>query len=95
MIDIKHISELAGLKIEPNKERLYKTQLESVINFISDLEEVNTEETKLDIIATNINNHWDEDVISESLSIDNVLFNTNSKHNNLFKVSGILKNKIF
>ena len=91
MIDIKHISKLAGLNIKSEEESLFKLQLENVLKYISSLEEVNTENVRLDKVKSKINNRWEEDKIEQSLSLEDVLYNTNSKFNDLFKVKAILK----
>jgi aspartyl-tRNA(Asn)/glutamyl-tRNA(Gln) amidotransferase subunit C len=90
MINIKHIAKLAGLKIKNDEEIIYQKQLEEVLNYISALNIIDTEKVIIDQFQNKINNRWSEDIISESLNVEDVLFNTNSKYNNLFKVKAIL-----
>ena len=90
MINIKHIAKLAGLQIKDDEERVYQKQLEEVLNYISELNAIDTEKVTLDQSQNKINNRWQEDIISNSLNVEDVLFNTNSKYNNLYKVKAIL-----
>jgi hypothetical protein len=52
---------------------------------------IDTKNVNLDKIKNKNQNHWNEDIISESLGVNDALFNSNSVHNNLFKVKAIIK----
>lgn len=93
MMDIKHISKLANLDLNKKEEKLFQKQLPEIISFISHLSEVDTSDVKLEGSSTNLKNIYAEDIVKESLPVDDVLFNTSSKVNNLFKVGMVLKNK--
>lgn len=93
MINIKHLSNLANLTLTKDEEKLYLKQLEKVVSFVSHLEEVDTSGVTLSN-TNNINNIYSQDNIKPSLPIEDVLFNSKLKHNNLFKVDIVLKNKI-
>lgn len=92
MINIKHLSKLADLALSKEEEKLYLKQLEKVVSFVSHLEEVDTSGITL-TNTNNIKNIYAPDEIMPSLPIDEVLFNSQSKYNNLFKVDIVLKNK--
>lgn len=93
MMDIKHISKLANLNLSNKEEKLFQKQLPEIVSFISHLSEVDTSDVKLEGASTNLKNVYSEDIVKESLTVEDALFNTSSKVNNLFKVGMVLKNK--
>lgn len=95
MMDIKHISKLANLNLSNKEDKLFQKQLPEIISFISHLSEVDTSDVKLEGASTNLINVYSEDIVKESLAVEDALFNTSSKENNLFKVELVLKNKKF
>jgi len=95
MMDIKHISKLANLNLSNKEEKLFQKQLPEIVSFISHLSEVDTSDVKLEGASTNLINVYSEDIVKESLAVEDALFNTSSKENNLFKVELVLKNKKF
>jgi aspartyl-tRNA(Asn)/glutamyl-tRNA(Gln) amidotransferase subunit C len=92
-MDIKHISKLANLQLSKKEEQLFQKQLPEIISFISHLSEVDTSDIELEGSSNNLKNVYSEDVVKESLPVEDVVFNTTSKANNLFKVEMVLKNK--
>ncbi len=93
MMDIKHLSKLANLKLSKSEQHLYQIQLENIISFISHLNEIDVSEVNLEADKEGIFNVYSEDKIKGSLAVDEVLFNASSKHDSFFKVGMVLKNK--
>ncbi len=93
MINIKHLSKLAGLTLKKKEEQVFLKQLEEVVSFVSQLNEVDTSNVSLEEDKNTITNVYSDDTIKQSLSSDEVLFNSDSRYNNFFKVGMVLKNK--
>lgn len=90
-IDVSHIAKLANLTLKKDEEKIYESQLSSIINYIEKLKEVDTENVPETSQVTNLENVTKKDVASPSLSQDEALFNTNNKHNGFFKVKAIFE----
>ncbi len=90
-IDVSHIAKLANLTLKKDEEKIYESQLSSIINYIEKLKEVDTENVPETSQVTNLENVTKEDVASPSLPQDEALSNTNNKHNGFFKVKAIFE----
>ena len=90
-IDIKHVAKLANLKLNPDEEKKFEKQLSDVLSYINKLNEIDTKDIKETSQVTGLENVFREDTTAPSLTQEEVLQNTPSKHNGLFKVKGILK----
>lgn len=92
MIDIKHLAELSNILLTEEEEKLFKGQLEDIINFVSQLNEVETNnELATENKAVNV---LRKDIVKDSLTVEEVLRNTDSVYNNYFSVDLVLKNKL-
>jgi aspartyl-tRNA(Asn)/glutamyl-tRNA(Gln) amidotransferase subunit C len=91
-IDVKHTAKLANLKLSSEEEKKLEAQLSSILDYVDKLQEIDTEKVEETTQATNLENVTREDVASPSLSQDEVLSNSKSHKNGLFKVKGILQN---
>lgn len=89
-INIPHIAKLANLKISVSQIKTFEYQLQSVLDYINKLKEVNTEKVEETSQVTGLENVTREDETSPSLSQEEALSNSKSTHNGLFKVKGIL-----
>lgn len=92
-IDVKHTAKLANLKLTPQEEKKFEEQLSSILDYVNKLQEVDTENVEETSQVTGLENVTREDRASPSLSQEEVLSNTKSQKNGLFKVKGILKNE--
>lgn len=90
-INVAHIAKLANLVINKNEIKQFESQLLSILSYIEKLKTVNTEKVKETTQVTNLENILRDDETSASLSQDEALKNTKSKHNGLFKVHAILQ----
>ena len=89
-IDVKHIAKLANLPLKDEEISKLESQLESTIEYIEMLNEVDTKNIEPTSQVTGLKNVTRDDIATESLSQDQALSNTTDKHNGLFKVKGIL-----
>ena len=91
-IDIKHVAKLASLKINPADEEKFEKQLSEILGYVEKLKEVDTKDVEITSQATGLENITREDKAGESLSQEEALSGTDSKHNGMFEVKAILDN---
>ena len=90
-INVSHIAKLANLSLKKDEEKIYESQLSSIINYIEKLKEVDTENVPETSQVTNLENVFKNDETTPSLFQDEVISNTNNKHNGFFKVKAIFE----
>lgn len=90
-INIKHVAKLANIPLTENEEEKLSSQLEETLQYIEDLQKINTQHTSTTNQVTNLENVTREDEARPSLSQEEALSNTKSQHNGFFKVKGILE----
>lgn len=91
-IDVKHIAKLANLPLKDEEIKKLESQLGETLDYIEQLNEVDTKNIEPTSQVTGLENITREDEASESLSQDEAVSNTTEKHNGLFKVKAILSN---
>ena len=92
-INIKHIAKLANLKLKPEDEKKFEKQLSEIVAYVEKLNEVDTKNVEITSQVTGLENVTREDKSTPSLTQEEVLSGTKSKHNGLFKVDAILENE--
>lgn len=92
-VDVLHIAKLAKLPLNSIEVKKYEEQLSSILSYIDKLQTIDTTNTKETSQTTGLENVTGEDVTSPSLSQEEALSNTKSKHNGLFKVKAILNDE--
>ncbi|OGH16813.1 MAG: hypothetical protein A3C30_00065 [Candidatus Levybacteria bacterium RIFCSPHIGHO2_02_FULL_40_18] len=90
-INIKHIAKLANLKLKDEDLPRLETQLNEIVSYVEKLNEVNTKNIEITSQVTGLENVTREDTPAPSLTQEEVLSGTRSKHNGLFKVGAILE----
>jgi aspartyl-tRNA(Asn)/glutamyl-tRNA(Gln) amidotransferase subunit C len=88
-IDISHVAKLANLTLTPTQEKTFEKQLGEVLNYISKLNEINTDSVEPISNITGILNVSREDEAKPSLSQDDALKNAPKIHNGFFEVDAI------
>ncbi len=89
-IDVAHIAKLANLPLSDKEKNKFESQLESTLDYIEQLKEVDTKNVEPTSQVTGLENVTRDDSPRESLSQNDALSNTKDKHNGLFKVKAIL-----
>ncbi len=89
-IDVAHVAKLANLPLTDEEKKKFEKQLSSILEYIEKLSEVDTKGIEPTSQVTGLENVMREDAPSESLTQDEALKNTKSKHNGLFKVPAVL-----
>ena len=90
-IDVSHIAKLANLPLKKEDLKKYENQLSAILEYIEKLKEVDTKNIKETSQTTNLENVTKKDLTAPSLSSEEALSNTKSKHNDLFKVKAIFE----
>lgn len=89
-ININHLAKLANLPLTDEEKEKFVGQLSSILDYFTKLNELDTSKTEPTSQVTGLENVTREDKAQPSLSQEDALANTKSKHNGLFKVSAIL-----
>lgn len=90
-IDISHVAKLANLKLTASEEKTFEKQLGEVLNYISKLNELNTEKIEPTSNVTGLMNVSREDESKPSLSQEDALKNAPKLHNGFFEVDAIFQ----
>ena len=90
-IDVLHIAKLSNLPLKKEEIEKYEKQLSSILEYIKKLQKVKTDNIPETSQVTNLENVARDDSTESSLSQEEALSNTKSKHNGSFKVKAILE----
>lgn len=87
---VKHVAHLARLEITEEEASKFSSQLEAILNFADQLEEVDTENVEPTFHVLDLQNVLREDVAEKSLTQEEILKNARSTEAGQFKVPSIL-----
>lgn len=90
-IDVVHVAKLANLSLNKEEIKKFESQLSETIEYIGQLNEIDTSNVKETSQVTGLSNVTRDDNTSASLTQEEALKNTKSTHNGLFKVKAILE----
>ncbi len=88
--DVKHVAQLARLKLTEEEINYFAKQLDSIVNYIDQLKEVNTSNVEPTTHVLPIQNVFRDDAARPSLKAGDALKNAPSKEKELFKVPRII-----
>lgn len=88
-INVKHVAKLANLPITDTEEKKFGKQLEETLKYIEGLNEVDTSKVEATDHVTGQESVLREDITTPSLSQEEALSNSKSKHNGMFKVKAV------
>lgn len=91
-IQVAHIAKLANLPLTDAEKKKFEPQLESTLEYIDQLNKVDTKNIEPTSQVTGLENVLREDIPTQSLTQEQALSNTKDKYNGLFKVKAILDN---
>lgn len=89
-INVNRIAKLANLPLTPEEEKKFEKQLSETLSYVDKLNQVNSKNIKTTSQVTGLENVTRHDEAAPSLTQEEALSNTKSKHNGLFKVKAIL-----
>lgn len=90
-IDIKHVAQLANLNLTKEEEKTFEKQLEDVLEYISQLEKLDTEKVEPIGHITGLENVGRVDVAAPSLSQDEAISQAPKVHNGAVVVDAIFE----
>lgn len=88
---VKHVAHLARLSVTEEEVELFTEQLDKIIGFAEQLNELNTEGIDPTTHVLDIKNILREDVVKESLPIEDVLRNAPDDQDGQVKVPSIIE----
>lgn len=88
---VKHVAHLARLSVSEDEVELFTDQLDKIIGFAEQLNELNTEGIEPTTHVLDVKNVLREDVIKESLKREDALKNAQDEQDGQVKVPSILE----
>ncbi|HSX19254.1 MAG TPA: Asp-tRNA(Asn)/Glu-tRNA(Gln) amidotransferase subunit GatC [Candidatus Saccharimonadales bacterium] len=88
-INIKHVAQLANLKLTAEEEKTFEKQLGEVLEYVSQLDKVNTEKIEPIGHITGLENVGREDVAAPSLTQEDAIGQAAKIHNGFVAVDAI------
>ena len=82
---VRKVAKVARLNLTEDELNRFTPQLKDILEAFSQIDEVNTENTKMSIQPVELKNAFREDVPKECLSAEEALRNTEHKKDNYFK----------
>ena len=90
-IHVQYVAKLANLSLSKGEQNTFERQLSEILSYVEKLREVDTKNVETTSQVTRLENVTREDETKPSISQDEALSNTKSKHSGLFKVPAILE----
>ena len=88
--DVEKIASLARLELTATEKSLYQLQLSAVLEYAARLDELDLLQVPPTTSAIIQSNVMREDVVEQSLSLDDVLFNAPAKALDQFRIQPVL-----
>lgn len=92
-IDIKHVAKLSKLNLSATEVEVFTSQLGKIINYVNELNEVETDSVEPTSQTTGLVNIKRNDKITPSLAQKEALSQKDNTHNGYFVVPMVLENK--
>ena len=87
---VRHVAKLARLDLSEAEVAEFSGQLSSIFDYIEKLNELDTDSVEPLAHCLAVHNVFREDVVKESLDIEDALANAPQRHDEYFKVPKIL-----
>ncbi|MFX0101498.1 MAG: Asp-tRNA(Asn)/Glu-tRNA(Gln) amidotransferase subunit GatC [Candidatus Hodarchaeota archaeon] len=88
---VQHLADLARIKLSDVEKKEFTKQLSNILDFFSQISELDTENVKPTYHVLELNNVFREDKVRESLSQDQALKNAPEKDKGYFKAPKIVE----
>jgi aspartyl-tRNA(Asn)/glutamyl-tRNA(Gln) amidotransferase subunit C len=89
--DVEHVAMLARLYLDEEEKAKYTRQLNSILDYMEKLNQLDTEKVEPTSHVLPIKNVFRKDRVEESLANEEVLANAPDKENGYFKVPKIIE----
>ena len=87
---VKKVAKLANLPVSPEEEEKFALELSETLDYINQLESIDTSGVEPTSQVTGLENVTREDIVGESLTQEQALQNAKSTYNGYIKVKVIL-----
>lgn len=88
--EVKYVAKLARLNLSDNEVKAMTSQLDSILNYVDKLNELDTENVKPTTHAIEVQNAFREDAVRESLGQEASLRNAPQQNGETFVVPKII-----
>ncbi|HUU50565.1 MAG TPA: Asp-tRNA(Asn)/Glu-tRNA(Gln) amidotransferase subunit GatC [Nitrospinota bacterium] len=88
--EVEHVAHLARLELKEKDKEKFTEQLSDILTYVEKLNELDTKNTEPTSHVISIENVFKEDVIKDSISLDEALNNSPEKEHKHFKVPKII-----
>lgn len=88
---VKHVAKLANLPLSRDEEELYSEQLSKILDYIDQLNKVDTKGVEPTFNVSGLENVFRADEPVVSLSQDEALQSTSQKENGFFVTKGVFQ----
>ncbi|AKG36346.1 Asp-tRNA(Asn)/Glu-tRNA(Gln) amidotransferase subunit GatC [Paenibacillus durus] len=89
--DVQHVARLARLHLSPEEEAMFTEQMNAILQYAEKLSGLNTEGVQPTTHVLHVSNVMREDVVKESLSLEEALLNAPEEEDGQFKVPAVLE----
>ncbi len=89
--EVEKVAKLARLKFEENEIEKFRSDLNNILDYINKLKELDTENVPPTSHVVEMKNVFREDVVGESLPIEEVLKNAPEKKDRFFVVPRVIE----
>ena len=90
---VRKVAKLANLPLNDNDIDRYSDQLSEILDYIDQLNQVNTESIEPTFNLTGLKNVTRDDTVQASLSTKQAVQNTHSESNGLFVTQGVFNDE--
>ncbi|MDT3427556.1 aspartyl-tRNA(Asn)/glutamyl-tRNA(Gln) amidotransferase subunit C [Paenibacillus forsythiae] len=89
--DVQHVARLARLQLGPEEEAVLTEQMNAILQYAEKLNELDTEGVQPTTHVLHVSNVMREDVVKESLSLEDALLNAPEEEDGQFKVPAVME----
>ncbi|MCK4224459.1 MAG: Asp-tRNA(Asn)/Glu-tRNA(Gln) amidotransferase subunit GatC [candidate division Zixibacteria bacterium] len=88
--DVEYVANLSKLELSPQEKIRFQSELDSIIKYIDQLNELNTDNVPITSHVVPLENVFREDRVLPSLPQDKALSNAPKKKDGIFKVPKVI-----
>ena len=90
---VKHVAKLANLPLTSNEEEKYSEQLSKILDYIDQLNSLDTKAVEPTYNVSGLNNITRADEVGESLTQEEILQNASQKRQGFFITKGVFSDE--
>ena len=89
--EVRHVADLARLELSPEEVELFTGDMNRILDYMDQLDELDTSGVEPTSHVLSLKNVFREDVVGESLTVDEVLANAPRREKGHFVVPKIIE----